>query len=350
MAVRMKDIARDLGVSVVTVSKVLRNQSDVSARTRERVLKRARELGYRPNLTARALVTGRTFMIGLIVPDLVHPFFAEVAKGLSAVLRKKGYSLVMASSEEDPELERQEIDNLLARRVDALILASTQWTVESFRRIEEQKTPYVLMDRRFAGLAANFVGVNDEVVGLLATEHLIERGCRRIAHIRGLETSTALGRLEGYRRALAKHGMPLFEEYVVKGRSGDDAADVSGYEAMLRLLRLDPRPDAVFCYNDPVAMGAMKAILDHGLRIPEDMAVVGCGNVHYSGFLRVPLTSVDQNCRAIGERAARLAIRLVEAKAPVRPKEIFLEPKLVVRASSDRPAGRPGSEAIPPGG
>ncbi len=191
MAVRMKDIAQDLGVSVVTVSKVLRNHSDISPETRERVLKRMKELNYRPNLAARALVTGRTNMIGLVVPDLVHPFFAEVAKGLSKVLRKKGFSLVISSSEEDPELEQQEIDNLLARGVDALILASTQWTVESFRRIEEQKTPYVLLDRKFSGLHANFVGVDDDLVGFLATKHLIEQGCRTIAHIRGTDTSTA---------------------------------------------------------------------------------------------------------------------------------------------------------------
>lgn len=158
MAVRLKDIARDLGVSVVTVSKVLRNHSDISDETRDRVLKRMKELNYRPNLAARALVTGRSFSVGLVVPDLVHPFFAEVAKGLSKILRKKGYSLLIASSEEDPELEQQELDMMLARRVDALVVASAQWTVESFRRIEEQKTPYVLIDRQFAGLAANFVG------------------------------------------------------------------------------------------------------------------------------------------------------------------------------------------------
>src|SRR5215831_34090 len=133
MTVRMKDIARDLGVSVVTVSKVLRNHSDISEETRERVLKRMKELNYRPNLAARALVTGRSYTIGLVVPDLVHPFFAQVAKGLARVLRKKGYSLLISSSEEDPQLEQQEIDQLLARRVDALVVASAQWTVETFR-------------------------------------------------------------------------------------------------------------------------------------------------------------------------------------------------------------------------
>jgi LacI family transcriptional regulator len=336
MAVRLKDIARDLGVSVVTVSKVLRNHSDISDETRDRVLKRMKELNYRPNLAARALVTGRSFSVGLVVPDLVHPFFAEVAKGLSKILRKKGYSLLIASSEEDPELEQQELDMMLARRVDALVVASAQWTVESFRRIEEQKTPYVLIDRQFAGLPANFVGVDDEAVGALATSHLIEQGCRRIAHIRGPELSTGLGRLEGYRRALAKHGLAPMPGYVVMGRSVDNLSDTSGHEAMLRLLALKPRPDGVFCYNDPTAMGAMKAILDGGLRVPEDVAVIGAGNVNYAGLLRVPLSSIDQHSDSIGERAGKLALSLVESKTAVRPKTVLLDPGLVVRASSAR--------------
>jgi LacI family transcriptional regulator len=339
MPVRMKDIARDLGVSVVTVSKVLRNHSDISEETRDRVLKRMKELNYRPNLTARSLVTGRSYTMGLVVPDLVHPFFSQVAKGLSGALRKQGYSLLISSSEEDPELEQQEIDQLLARRVDALVVASAQWTVETFRRIEEQKTPYVLIDRQFVGLPANFVGVDDEAVGELATQHLIAAGCRRIAHIRGPEVSTAIGRVEGYRRALASQGLTPPAGYVVAGRSADDAGDISGYEAMRKLLALDPKPDGVFCYNDPVAMGAMRAILEAGVAIPDEIAVIGCGNVLYADLLRVPLSSIDQASTSIGAQAAHLALSLVESKGPVRPKSVLLEPKLVSRASTARTAG-----------
>jgi LacI family transcriptional regulator len=341
MAVRMKDIARDLGVSVVTVSKVLRNHSDISDETRKRVLRRIKELNYRPNLAARALVTGRTCTVGLVVPDLVHPFFAEVAKGLSRVLRKKGYSMVISSSEEDTELEQQEVDQLLARRVDALFIASAQETVESFRRIEEQQIPYVLIDRCFAELPANFVGVDDEEAGRLAVEHLIEQGCGRIAHIRGPEVSTATGRLEGYHQALERHGIGLPAAYVVRPTRGDDAADASGYAAMHQLLKLEPRPDAVFCYNDPIAMGAMKAILESGLRVPEDIAVVGCGNVNYAELLRIPLSSVDQNSAAIGERAARLALSLIAAKTRPRPRRVLLKPTLVVRDSSRKGGAAP---------
>ncbi len=330
----MKDIARDLGVSVVTVSKVLRNHDDIGPATRKRVLQRIKELNYRPNLAARALVTGRSHIMGLVVPDLVHPFFSQVAKGLSRILRTKGFSLIIASSEEDTELEKQEIEQMLARRLDALFVASAQSNTESFRGIEEQKTPFVLIDRRFEGLAAHYVGTDDEAAGFMATEHLIENGCRGIAHIGGVDVSPAVDRLAGYKLALQRHGIGVPADYIVCRAHGDDAGDVTGYHSMLELLQLKSVPEAVFCYNDTTAMGAMNAILDAGLRIPEDIALVGCGNVHYAGFLRVPLTSIDQSSELIGENAAAIALDLVESKKPSRPKSVLLQPKLVVRQSS----------------
>jgi len=341
--VRMKDIARDLGLSTVTVSKVLRDHPDIGEATRKRVMKRMKELNYQPNLAARALITGRTWTMGLVVPDLLHPFFAQVAKAISAAIREQGYGLLITSSEEDPQLEQQEIEQLLARRVDAILVASAQWTVESFRRIEECGIPYVLIDRQFRGLAANFVGVDDAVVGALAAGHLAEQGCKRIAHIRGPETSTALGRLEGYRRALMEHGMTPLPGHVVSiGTSGDDRGEPGGYEAAKKLLGTKPRPDGIFCFNDPVALGAMRAIVDAKLRIPEDIAVVGCGNVLYSDFLQVPLTSIDQDSSRIGKLAAEAALRLVGAQEPQRPRVELVEPRLVVRASTLRKRKRTG--------
>ena len=146
----------------MTISKVLRNHPDVGDETRDRVLARVKELDYQPNLAARSLVTGRTYLVGLVVPDLLHPFFAEIAKSLSDVLRGSGFSLILSSSEEDPDIEEQEINQLLARRLDALIIASCRSNVDLFFRIERRKTPYVLIDRTLPGLTANFVGVDDE--------------------------------------------------------------------------------------------------------------------------------------------------------------------------------------------
>jgi LacI family transcriptional regulator len=337
MAVRLKDIALDLGLSVVTVSKVVRNHPDIGEATRKRVLRRMKELNYQPNMAARSLITGQTWTIGIVVPDLLHPFFAQVAKEISIAVRKKGYSLFISSSDEDPALEQQEIAQLLARRVDVLIVASAQQGLESFRQIEQQSVPYILLDRRFEGLDSNFVGVDDCAVGVLSTRHLIEQGCRRIAHVRGPEISTALGRLEGYKRALAEANLASYPEDVIPiGESGDHRGEAGGYEAARQLLSNKNRPDGVFCFNDPVALGAMRAILDAGLRIPEDIAVVGCGNLSYSDFLRVPLSSIDQGTADIARATSALALRLAHSKGPRRIKSELIAPRLVVRASSLR--------------
>ena len=338
MTTRMKDIARDLGVSVVTISKVLRNHPDVGDETRERVLARVKELDYRPNLAARSLVTGRTYLVGLVVPDLLHPFFAEIAKSISEVLRARGYYLIVSSSEEDPDLEEQEIDQLLARGLDTLIIATCRPTVDLFFRVERQRTPYVLIDRTLPGLSANFVGVDDEAVGMLATKHLIDVGCKRIAHIRGPETSPAIRRLEGYKRALAQAGLRIKDDWVISEHKGDVETKQRGAEAMRRLLHLEERPDGVFCFNDPLAMGAMNHALDHGFRIPEDIAVIGCGNLHYDDSLRVPLSSIDQHSRRIGTEAARIALRILDTKVPPPPESVVLQPELIIRGSTRRSA------------
>ncbi len=334
--VRLKDIARDLGVSTITVSKVLRNHPDIGVRTRARVLRRAKQLGYRPNLAARALVTGRSSAIGLVVPDLVHPFFGEVAKGLSHALRDRGYGLMIASSQEDPALESQEIERLVAHGVDALIVASVQRRADPLRRLAERGVPLVLLDREFPGFRAAFVGIDDTRVGALATGHLVAAGCRRIAHICGPVVSTARRRLAGYRLALRRHGIDAPAKYVAAEETGDEAGDLSGYRAMMTLLSARPRPDGVFCFNDPAALGAMQAIFDAGLRVPEDIAVIGCGNVVYASYLRVPLSSVDQQSAAIGARAADLALALAGTKTRRFPARVMLQPTVVVRASTGR--------------
>jgi len=333
MAATMKSIAEELGVSIATVSKVIRNHPDISPETRERVKSRLKELNYRPNLAARALVTGRSFSIGLVVPDLVHPFFGEAALGLSRVLRRHGYDVIMFSSEEDPELEFRGVEQLLARRVDALVLASAREDTATLDHLASQNAPYVLIDRRPPKYKGLFVGADDVEIGRIATEHLIKTGRKRIAHIGGPAISTGIGRLAGYRAALEQHDLPFRPEYVVSRHLGDAASDSSGFDAMKALLRLKPKPDAVFCYNDPTAMGAMEAAIEDGSRIPEDLAVVGAGNVRYARFLRIPLTSIDQQSHAIGEQAGKLAVSLIIGKTSHK-RSVLMKPQLVIRASS----------------
>jgi len=329
--VRLKDIARDLNVSVMTVSKVVRGCADVGSETRTRVLARIKELNYQPNWVARSLAARRTFMIGLIVPDLMHSFFAEIAKGVSSAIRPLGYDVVICNSEEDASFEASEVDRLLGRQVDGLILASAQApdSADVFEKMEGRGVPYVLIDRRFGSVNANYVGADDEAIGRMATGHLIQCGCRRIAHIAGQQGVTGTGRLEGYRKALAAAGIPYSETCVVEAMD-----DATGYEAARRLLSLREPPDGIFGYNDPTAAGAIKAILESGRRIPQDIKVIGVGNVHYSDLLRVPLSTIDQSSTKIGTEAAELLMKSIGAKRKRAPRTIIIEPRLIPREST----------------
>jgi LacI family transcriptional regulator len=318
----------------------MRKKDDVSEETRKRVLERVKELNYTPNLAARALVTGRSNLIGLVVPDLLHTFFAEIAKSLSNALLRKDYHLIVATSDEDSELEERTVNRLLGRKLDALIVASACTTSEMFKRIQHQGPPLVLIDRNFHDLDTNYVGADDEMIGVLATEHLIEIGCKRIAHLRGPETSAGIGRLNGYLKTLSKYKMKSLPGYVFAPGTVDVHSTESGAELTKRLLSLNPRPDGIFTYNDPMAIGAIEEILDAGLRVPEDVAVIGSGNLYYDAKLRIPLSSIDQHTEQIGESTARLTLSLLGSKTRPRNKTVIIQPQLVIRVSTDRKPAR----------
>ena len=330
LPVRMKDIARDLGLSPMAVSKALRDHKDISEETKERVLRRARELNYRLDWVARSLVTGQTFLVGLVIPDLKQSFFSEVATAVEAVLAEAGYHLLISHTGENAKEEATTIDLLVSRKVDGLIIASAQRDAGAFEKL---KTPYVLIDRKIAGLEANFVGARNDEIGFMATEHLIEQGCRRIAHLRGPRLSTGAGRARGYRRALEKRGLEFRDEWLVDAGHEDG----SGFAAMEALLELEERPDGVFCFNDPVAVGALRAILGRGLKVPEDVAVIGVANMHYGDLLTVPLSTVDQATASMGSLAARMLLECMGAggRGPAR-RERLVRPTLIERASSLR--------------
>lgn len=336
MAVKMKDIAADLGISLVTVSKALRNHPDISKKTRERVYQRVKELNYRPNLAARSLVTGRSSLIGFIVPDLIHPFFAEIAKGLSATLREHGYFLVLSSSEEDPSLEEQEIEHMLAHRLDALVVATSQKDPESLRRIQQGETPLILLDRYFDGFDAHFVGSDDYNAGKIATEHLISIGCKRIAHIQGPDTSPGNRRLKGFLDTMRKHDMPVPPEYIIKAGSSDVEGDKHGVDALKTLMALKRPPDGIFCFNDVIATGVILEASAQGIAVPEQLAVIGCGNLHFDKLISTPLSSVDQRSNEIGRRTGKLILELVAEDASREVRKIVLQASLAPRASTDR--------------
>lgn len=333
MAIRLKDIADDLGVSVVTVSKVLRGKTDVGDETRRRVLERMKELNYRPNMLARGLASGRTHTVGLVVPDLVHPFFAEFAKSLASVLRASEYALILASSEEDPEIEQQEIRTLALRGVDVLLLASCRTGLRRSSEVSDAEVPCLLVDRNLPRTRMPYAGSDDVRAGELATEHLVAIGRKRIAHIGGQDTSPSIDRARGFANALAKHRLKAPASYIVRNERVEESGDAVGFRAAQRLLRLRSRPDAIFCYNDLTAVGAMEAAVQAGVRVPEDVAVIGCGNFRYAGYLRVPLSSIDQSTVELGRIAGEMALEL-SARPLAAPRSVLLQPTLVVREST----------------
>jgi LacI family transcriptional regulator len=333
MAVRLKDIARDLGVSVVTVSKVLRGNPDIGEATRKRVLKRMKEHNYQPNMMARGLASGHTYTVGLVVPDLVHPYFAEFAKSLGGFLREAKRSLILASSEDDPKIEQEEIHTLLNRGVDVLLIASCQQNLRNFYELGQVRTPYLLFDRNFPHLAANFVGSDDVLVGEMATRHLIDLGRKRIAHIGGKYSSPSLDRLHGYRGALTAAELPILEELIVSRERVEESGDRVGFEVMHHFLKLKHRPDAVFCYNDLTALGAIDATLQAGLRVPEDIAFIGCGNLRYANYLRVPLSSIDHQTGELGRLAGQFAMDL-SADPDLQPRSVLVPSVVIARESS----------------
>lgn len=330
----MKDIARDLGISSMAVSKALRDHKDISEETRKRVRRRAAELNYRVDPVARSMVTGKSFLVGLVVPDLMQSFFAEIATAVAATLAPAGYHVVISHTGEDPKEEVTDLELLVARRVDGFIIASAQRNARVLRAL---RTPFVLVDRTLPGLEAHYVGAHNERIGMLATEHLIEQGCVRIAHLLGPQYSTGAARYRGYRQALRKHRLGFREKLVVD--AGHD--DASGFSAMRRLLAQGPRPDGVVCFNDPVAIGAMRAIQQAGLAVPGDIALIGAANMHYSDMLQVPLSTIDQGTAEMGRRAAEILLeRMAAGRTTPAPATVLVPPRLIVRNSSLRKPGR----------
>ena len=328
----MKRIARELGVSVTTISKVLNHHLDIGESTRRRVLARVEELGYRPNAVARSLTLRRTHTLGVVIPDLMHSFFVEIVAGLEAIVSERRYGLLLCASGEDAQKERTELEMLRARQVDGIVLASANATGNTalLRDLSRLGTALVMIDRDdHPRVRCHRVLTDDVEVGRLATGHLISKGRQRIAHIAGPPIVHARRRADGYRQALAKAGLMASDDLIVDG--GFMEAD--GFRAMQELLERRGRVDAVFAVNDPAAIGAMKAIWQAGLRVPDDVAVVGAGDVAYSDLIRVPLTTVRLSKRDLGRRAAELILDQIDGDDEVQPQRVIVPPEIVVRES-----------------
>lgn len=332
MPVTRNDVARKAGVSTATVSYVINSgPRPVSAETRERVLAAIQELGYQPNAVARNLRMQRTSLLGLIMPDTRNPYFADVARGIEQVAFENGYTVMLCHSGYDLMRELQYVDMLHIQRVAGVIWVPATEHFDPYHKLMEYDVPTVVVDRlvpnvqSLAVLADNFRG------GYLATEHLIQLGHRRIAFIsRPVDLTHSQERMRGYLTALADHGIPAQPEWVARG--GFRMED--GYQAVESLLRLQEPPTALFAYNDTMALGALRALYDHGLSVPRDFSLVGFDDIGPAAFSYPSLTTVYMPKIEMGQRGAELLLAFINKEDP--PAE-WLQPlpvRLVVRESS----------------
>ena len=329
----MKRIAGELGVSITTVSKVLNNRADISEATRSRVLAKVEELGYQRNAVARSLSLRRTHTLGIVIPDLMHSFFVEIIAGIEPVASVRGYGLLLCSSSENPEKEQSELEMLRSRQVDGIVLASAHGSgiTGLLQQLTKQGTTLVMIDRDdHPSVKCHRVLTDDERVGHLATDHLLDLGRSAIAHIGGPAIVHAKRREKGWRDALRARGIKPPDEWVARG----GFMESEGYQAMKRLLEVRPKIDAVFAANDPSAIGAMKAIWEAGLRVPDDIAVVGVGDIALGDLLRVPLTTVGWSRTDQGRHAAELMLNSLDEDNDAEPQRIIIPPRLIVRESS----------------
>jgi LacI family transcriptional regulator len=331
MPTTLGDIARALNVSKMTVSRAINNHPEINPETRARVLAAAQKMNYRPNQFARALTSKHSYLIGIVVPDLMHSYFAEICRGVESQARPAGYQNLICSTDEEARKELDEIEALWTR-TDGLIVASSLAANEakSYRKLLNEGGKIVLIDRLLDRLRCPAVTTDDVQVGKLATEHLIELGHRKIGHLRGTSASTSQGRLEGYRQAMSKARLRVDKSLVHD--CGFTESD--GRAAMKEWMAKGNLPTAIFAANDPAAIGAMEALHDAGLDVPKDVAIVGAGNIHYGDMLRVPLTTVSWSTAAMGQAAAQLLLELIDGRNnAAKLRHVTIPPEMVIRHS-----------------
>ncbi|WP_445664939.1 LacI family DNA-binding transcriptional regulator [Fodinibius sp. AD559] len=312
--VTLKHIADALGVSAMTVSRALNDRDNVDKKTKQRVREKAQSMGYTPNRVAKSLVSRKTHTLGVVIPEITHAFFPEVVRGIEEVAYKSDYQLFLTNANELFSREKEAIETLRSQRVDGLLISSslTREDYSFYESIIEGGAKVVFFDRCIENIGASCVSVNDRESSQKITEHLItEHGYTKIAHLSGPQkVSIGKERLQGYKEALNAHNLALNEEWIIQAGFKED----TGYEAMIELLEKgrEELPEAIVSVNDPTAIGAIEAIKEYGLTIPDDIAIVGFTDDIRSSLLDVPLTTVHQPAYQMGERAARKLISVIE--------------------------------------
>lgn len=337
MSVTRDDVARRAGVSSATVSYVI-NQGPrpVAEKTRARVLHAIQEMGYEPSHIARSLRLKKSNSIAIILPDNSNPFFAAVERGVSEAAFKAGYSLITCHSAYDVERETGFVALIRSKQVDGVVLMPSAQTVPALDLLRQHGIPVVVADRRVPLPSVPCVTADDFRGGIMATRYLLELGHRRIAFVaRPAYLLHSTDRLRGYHAALKEFGVTARPEWVVKGGFTFEA----GADAMRELLKLSPRPSAVFAYNDIQALGAMRAALEAGLRIPEDVSIVGFDDIPVAAYVTPPLTTVSQPKHEMGRLATELLVRQMTAQSvTARTRHTVLKTELIVRRSTGPPS------------
>ena len=321
-------------VSSATVSLVINHKPGVGKDTRERVLGVARALNFTPNILARSLVTQRSNSIAMLITTMQNSVFTDIATGVHQILQKRGYLLSIIPTNADEALEANAIESIRARGFDGVITLATLLNNDNSKKLADFGLPVIWVLRRYLNRDdMDYVGIDNVKGAYLAVEHLIRLRHKRIAVIRGpVNTSTGLERLEGALRAFRDYGLIVSDELIQQG----DYLRRSGYDSTLRLLDLDAgrRPTAIFAANDDMAFGALDALIDRGLKVPGDVALVGAGNVEATSFRTLKMTTVSQQNTDMGRRAAKRIVDRIEKKRGVKKKfQVELEPELIVRES-----------------
>jgi len=330
--ISLKDIALEIGVSISTVSRALNNHPDISPEVTRKIQKLAGEMNYTPNPLAMGLLKQATRMIGVIVPDLVTHFYSSIISGIEAVAEEKGYYVLIASSNETLQKEIKAVDNLLNTRIEGLIVCLSQETknYEHFDRLIKNNIPLVFFDRVCRTNEVSSVVVDNVDAAKKVTKHFHKNGLKRIAYIAGPDhLNISQERTQGYLSGLKICGLEFHPELLVKCNMSTKEAT----KATASLLDLPEKPDAIFGINDTVVFAAMKEIKSRGLRIPEDVALIGFTDEFHSTVVDPALTSITHPTFEIGQEAARLFFRQIE-NPEVNPKQIVLNTKLVIRKSS----------------
>lgn len=330
-ATSLQVIAKEVGVSAMTVSRALNGRPDVSPETRRRIEEVAAALNYTPNRWARSLITNRSQVIGVVVPDIAADFYGTVTRGIQQALEPNNYNLMLCSTDRDPSREVRDIRMMVSSRVDGLIVAPEQSgdSPEALETLVRQQTPLVLVNSRYPGLDLPWVGTDDADLGRIATEHLIDMGHRHIAHIRGKRVSAGDLRNEGFVAAMNAHGLAVRPEWVVDGEFSVQGGKV----AMRRLAAMNPTPTAVFCANDSSAMGAIGICHELGIEVPRDLSIVGAGNVETRHHPFPFLTTIDWPKQELGNVAGQMLLQLIEGSAPLDKREVSFEARLLSRRS-----------------